>query len=68
MTYVEMANALAGLPVAVKLERHARGLSLRAAAAQIGCANSTLAEFENGVHDVGRLLAVRMMRWLGTPR
>ncbi len=58
--------ALGALPRIVKAQREARGLSLRAAADEIGISFNSLSRFERGeLPDVTGLLA--MLRWLGLP-
>lgn len=58
--------ALGALPRIVKGQREARGLSLRAAAEEIGMAFNSLSRFERGeLPDVSGLLGI--LRWLGLP-
>lgn len=64
--YGELASVLDNLPILVREARRARGLSVRAAATQIGCSFSTVHRFENG-DDVNLSNAAAMLRWLGAP-
>lgn len=62
-SFAELAQALDDLPVILRAARRMRGLSLRAAAAEIGVATSTMNRIEDGhqYHTDG-LRAV--LRWL----
>jgi transcriptional regulator with XRE-family HTH domain len=58
--------ALGALPRLARNQREARGLSLRAAAEEIGMSFNSLSRFERGeLPDVTALLAI--LRWLGFP-
>lgn len=61
--YAEMAAVLDNLPLLLREARRARGLSERAAAAQIGLAFSTVHRMEHraGYHVNA---AVAVLRWL----
>ena len=64
--YAAVAGLLDRLPVLLLEAREDRGLSLRAAAAQIGYSRSTLGRIEAG--EVVRVdIAAAVLRWLGTP-
>jgi ribosome-binding protein aMBF1 (putative translation factor) len=62
-TYTELAAVISNLGMLTREARRARGLSLRAAAQQIGCSNSTILRFENG-EDVNLSNAVAILHWL----
>lgn len=62
-TYTELAGVLTSLPLLVREARRARGLSIRAAAKQIGCSFSTVLRFENG-EDCNLSNAQLMLSWL----
>jgi transcriptional regulator with XRE-family HTH domain len=67
LSYREIAEALDELPVAVRSARRSRGLSLRAAAGEIGCSFSTLGRFEARTdRNVGIQLepVLQILRWL----
>jgi ribosome-binding protein aMBF1 (putative translation factor) len=66
-TYTEMARVLAALPMLVREARRARGLSIRAAAVQIGCSFSTVTRFERG-EDCTLSNAALMLAWLDDRR
>ncbi len=68
-SYSDLASVIEALPLLVREARRARGLSLRAAAEQIGCSFSTISRYENG-DDVNLSNAASMLRWLDqrTPR
>jgi transcriptional regulator with XRE-family HTH domain len=59
----QAAAVLAALPLLVREARRAQGLSVRAAAAQVGCSFSTISRFENG-QNVTVANAVALVRWL----
>lgn len=62
-TYADFAEAIVQLPVVLRAARRMRGLSLRAAAKEIGISFSTVDRVESGKEiDTGTLVAV--MRWL----
>lgn len=65
--YDELADVLANLPLLVREARRARGLSLRAAAKEIGVAFSTITRLEHG-EDVVLSNAVVVLRWLDLGR
>lgn len=52
------------LPVLVREERHRRGLSHRAAAAEMGYAYADLCRFENGTKVPTLTSVLSMLRWL----
>jgi ribosome-binding protein aMBF1 (putative translation factor) len=62
-TYSELAAVISNLGMLTREARRARGLSLRAAAQQIGCSMSTVLRFEQG-EDVNLSNAVAILRWL----
>ncbi len=62
-SYTELAQILANLPLVLREQRRARGLSLRAAAIDIGCAFSTITRIEKGEDCVASNL-IAVMRWL----
>jgi transcriptional regulator with XRE-family HTH domain len=59
----QVAAVLTALPLLVQHARRAQGLSVRAAAAQIGCSFSMISRFENG-RAVSPPNAVALLRWL----
>lgn len=62
-TYSELAEVIAVLPMLLKETRRARGLSIRAAAEQLGMSFSTVNRIEHGDdHAVSNTVAV--LRWL----
>lgn len=64
--YAALAGVLDRLPVLLLETREDRGLSLRAAAQQIGYSRSTLGRIEAG--EGFRVdIAAAVLRWLGTP-
>lgn len=62
-SYSDLAAVIEALPLLVREARRARGLSVRAAAAQVGCSFSTISRFENG-DDVNLSNAAALLRWL----
>lgn len=62
-SYSNLADVIEALPFLVREARRARGLSVRAAAVQIGCSFSTISRFENG-DDVNLSNATALLRWL----
>lgn len=62
-TYGELATILERLPDLIRDSRRARGLSLRAAAKEIGVQNSTLLRIEGG-EGFNSKQAVPLLRWL----
>lgn len=62
-TYTELAAVLDALPLLCREKRRREGLSMRAAARQIGCSFSTVHRFEGGK---GAHLdnAAAVLRWL----
>lgn len=66
-SYREMADVVQGLPFLLREARRARGLSLRAAAEQIGGTNAaTLHRFESGGGLSWRTVP-KVLRWLHGP-
>ena len=66
-TYAELAEIVDNLPMLIREKRRRCGLSLRQAAAEIGCSFTTVTRFEQA--DAGwngRLLA-DLLRWLDAP-
>lgn len=61
--YAEMAEVIARLPMLLREARRARGLSLRAAARQLGMSFSTVTRMEAG-EDCALSNAVAVLRWL----
>ena len=62
-TYAELADVLDNLPMLCRENRRRRGLSLRAAATEIGSSLSTVLRFEeSGACNLKH--AVAIMRWL----
>jgi len=61
--YRELAGVLEGLPLLLREARRARGLSLRAAAGEIGMSFSTVTRIEEGV-DCVLSNAVAVLLWL----
>lgn len=66
--YVELVSVIESLPVLLREARRARGLSIRAAAAELGVSFATVARIEQG--EDGLLSnAVAVLRWLDqTPK
>lgn len=62
-SYRELAEVIGRLPLLLREARRARGLSLRAAAAQLGMSFSTVTRMEEG-NDCALSNAVAVMRWL----
>jgi DNA-binding transcriptional regulator YiaG len=62
-TYAEIAKALDVLPVTVAERRRSLGLSVRAAAREIGIARNTLTRFEDG-EDVSIKFQTPILVWL----
>lgn len=64
LSYREVHNVVAHLPIVLRNVRARRELSLRVAAAEIGITHSSLSRFERGNHslDVASLLLI--MSWL----
>jgi ribosome-binding protein aMBF1 (putative translation factor) len=63
--YAELADLLADLALLVRETRRARGLSLRDAASQSGCAPATISRLENG-GDCSLGVAIALLRWMDT--
>lgn len=63
--YAELADVIANLPVLLREARRARGLSLRAAAKELGMSFSTVTRMEEG-NDCALANAVAVLRWLDT--
>jgi ribosome-binding protein aMBF1 (putative translation factor) len=61
--YTEIADLLDGLGRIVYEARRGRGLSQRAAAAEVGLSPSTLSRMENG-EDCSLKHAITVIRWL----
>ena len=61
--YSEMADVLSSLALLLREARRARGLSMRAAAKEIGVSFSTVHRIENG-DDCVLSNAVAVFRWL----
>lgn len=64
-SYTELAHVLDNLPLLLKEARRARGLSTRAAAAELGMAPSTVSRLESG-HDAALSNTLAVLRWLDT--
>jgi len=64
-SYAELADVLGNLPLLLREARRARGLSLRAAAAQLGIGFTTVSRMESG-EDCALSSAMAVLRWLGT--
>ena len=62
-TYREISQAVESLPIAVTERRRALGMSIRAAAKEIGIARNTLTRFEEG-EDVSIKFQIPILRWL----
>lgn len=62
-SYAELAGVLTALPMLLREARRARGLSIRAAASQIGCSFSTIHRIEHG-EDAVMSNVSGVMRWL----
>lgn len=62
-SFRESAEALAGLGVAVRVMRQARGLSLRQAGEQTGVGFNTIGRLEHG-GDCSLSNAIALLRWL----
>lgn len=65
-TYAELVDVLDLLPRLLREIRRLRGLSLRAAADEIGVAFNSLSRFERG-QDVLLSNAVAVLKWLDQP-
>ena len=61
--YAELAEVIASLPLLLREARRARGLSLRAAARELGMSFSTVTRMEAG-EDCALSNAVAVLRWL----
>lgn len=61
--YSELADVIGQLPLLLREARRARGLSQRAAAAQLGCSFATVSRVEAG-EDCVLSNAVAVLRWL----
>lgn len=62
-SYRELAQVLANTPLLFREARRARGLSMRAAAAEIGLSFSTVHRIESGEDCVASNL-IAVLRWL----
>jgi len=65
--YAELADVIEALPLLVRERRRALGLSLRGAAAQLGCSQNTVTRIENDQDYNSRLLP-HLLRWLDGAR
>lgn len=63
-TYGELAKVLGDLPLLVHEARRARRLSLRAAAAEIGCNFNTVQRIESGAANCRLSNVVAVLVWL----
>lgn len=61
--YRELAELLGQLPLLLREARRARGLSVRAAARELGCSFATVSRIEGG-EDCVLSNAVTVLRWL----
>lgn len=62
--YSDLSAMCAEIPMALRVTRRIRGLTLRAAAVEIGISSATISRIESGQgYTVGHLRAV--LRWLG---
>lgn len=61
--YAELAEVIDRLPMLLREARRARGLSMRAAAKELGISFSTIPRIEAG-QDCALSNAVAVMRWL----
>lgn len=65
--YAELADVIANLPLLLREARRARGLSMRAAANQLGMSLATVSRMEAG-NDCALSNAVAVLRWLDRTR
>ncbi len=65
-SYGELAAVLGNLPLILRETRRQRGLSLRAAARELGMSFSTVTRFENG-EDIVLSNAMGILRWADSP-
>jgi transcriptional regulator with XRE-family HTH domain len=65
--YAELAEVIARLPMLLREARRARGLSMRAAARELGISFSTVHRIEEG-QDCALSNAVAVLRWLDQTR
>ncbi|MFE7868829.1 helix-turn-helix domain-containing protein [Micromonospora humida] len=65
-TYAELISVLSALPLLLRETRRARGLSVRAAAREIGCSFATVSRIEAG-EDCALSNAVAILWWIATP-
>lgn len=65
-SYSELADVLKHLPILLRESRRCRRLSVRAAAAEIGCSFATVARIEEG-EDCVLSNAMAVLTWLGKP-
>ncbi len=63
--YSELIGVVEALPLLVRETRRRKGLSLRAAAQEIGVSFATVARAENG-EDLVLSCAVALLRWVGS--
>lgn len=61
--YAELADVIGNLPLLLREARRARGLSLRAAAAELDMSFNTVTRIEHGT-DCALSNAVAVLRWL----
>jgi ribosome-binding protein aMBF1 (putative translation factor) len=66
--YDELISILDSLPVLVREKRRRLGLSLRAAADEIGMSAPTIQRCEAGQKEVSLTNATILLRWVGTDR
>lgn len=64
MAYEELAQVLENVPLLLREARRARGLTVRAAAQQLGMSFSTVSRIENG-RDANMRNYSSVLRWLG---
>lgn len=62
--YGELADVLESLPLILREMRRARGLSLRAAATEMGMSFSTVTRFEHGDDGATMTTVLGIMRWI----
>jgi ribosome-binding protein aMBF1 (putative translation factor) len=62
-SYAELAAVIGNLPLLMREARRARGLSMRAAAAEIGCSAPTIHRMESGA-DCALSNAAAVLLWL----
>ncbi len=62
-SYADLAAVVGSLPLLLRETRRARGLSMRAAAAEIGCSAPTIQRIETGA-DCALSNATAVLLWL----